>query len=64
MKLSNITIITAVIVIIFIYSTIFVMKKTCLESYEYYQPQWGIFTGCRIIVDGKLTPVNIVRELK
>lgn len=39
-------------------------RAECLNAYENYQPQWGILHRCRIMVDGKLTPVDIVRELK
>lgn len=35
----------------------------CKSAYENYQPEWGIISGCRIVVGGKLTPVDIVREL-
>jgi hypothetical protein len=43
---------------------ILLAKKSCLASYQNFQPEWGFFEGCRIVVDGKLTPVDIVRELK
>lgn len=43
---------------------LFVDAEKCMQSYEKYQPQWGLMSGCRIMVDGKLTPVDIVRELK
>jgi len=38
-------------------------KSSCLMSYSEYQPQYGFFSGCRIVVDDKLTPVQMVREL-
>ena len=42
----------------------FVERQSCLSAYENLQPQFGPFSGCRIMVDGVLTPVDIVRELK
>jgi len=39
-------------------------NKQCLTAYSNFEPQWGFFSKCRIVVDGKLTPVEIVRELK
>lgn len=39
-------------------------RKSCLESYSSYTAEYGFWTGCRIMVDGKLTPTDIVRELK
>jgi hypothetical protein len=39
-------------------------KKSCIMSYEKYQPQYTFYTGCRIMVEDRLTPVEIVRELK
>lgn len=43
---------------------LFISERRCLTSYENYQPAWGIFSGCRITFEGKLTPVDIVREIK
>ena len=43
---------------------ILMANLSCINSYSNFEPQWGILTGCRIMVDGKLTPVDIVRELK
>ena len=39
-------------------------NKSCINSYSNFQPQWGVWTGCRIMVNGVLTPTDIVRELK
>ncbi len=41
-----------------------VEQTSCLNSYENFQPQYGFFSGCRIVVNGILTPTDIVRELK
>lgn len=38
-------------------------SKSCYSGYENYQPKWGVFSGCRVMWDGKLTPVDIVREI-
>jgi len=38
-------------------------KKVCLDSYSNFEPEFGIWTNCRISVEGVMTPVDIVREL-
>lgn len=54
----------SMILIVSIFSVaLFMTNIQCKSAYENYQPQWGFISGCRIMVDGKLTPVNIVREL-
>lgn len=55
--------VVAVFTISIIGSAIFVHKVKCESAYENYQPQFGVISGCRIMVEGKLTPVDIVREL-
>lgn len=61
------------IAMIFIFFLLFIVialgayfydKKECLSSYNNYLPQFSVFSGCRIMVNGLLTPVDIVRELK
>ena len=60
-----ISIIIGIIVVSFaIYLGIFIAKKTCLESYSNFQPEYSIFKSCRIMVDGVMTPIDIVREFK
>lgn len=39
-------------------------KKECLTSYENYQPNFSFFGDCRVMIDGKLTPVDMVKILK
>ena len=46
------------------YGALQIDRVVCLNSYSNFQPQWGFFTSCRIMVNGVLTPVDIVRELK
>ncbi len=38
-------------------------KTRCLESYSNYNVEWGFFSGCRIEWDGKMTPIEIIREI-
>lgn len=61
---NKISLAVAIIVFIALFASYFVAKKACLVSYENYEPQYSIFGGCRIMSDGKLTPVDIVRELR
>jgi hypothetical protein len=39
-------------------------RKNCLSAYSNYQAEYSFWKGCRIMVDGKMTPTDIVRELK
>lgn len=50
--------------IVVVLSSYFFVKTRCLESYSYYHPQFTFFTGCRVEWNGKMTPVDIVREIK
>jgi hypothetical protein len=36
----------------------------CASKYEGFSPQYSFWSGCRVMVDGKLTPIDIVREMK
>lgn len=39
-------------------------KKHCESSYNNYQPEWGIWSRCRVNWNGVMTPVDIIREIK
>lgn len=39
-------------------------RRSCIEGYSAYEPQYTFITGCRIMVDGKLTPTEIIREVQ
>lgn len=63
------TIILVIVGLIFFIGGIFnsfnlLAKQKCLTSYENYNPQYSFITKCRITVDGVLTPVDIVRNIK
>lgn len=45
-------------------SLLYLKEKQCLKSYENFTPEWSLLSGCRITINGILTPVDIVRELK
>ena len=47
------SILLVVVLIIISYA---ISNKSCLTSYSQYEPQYGFFEGCRIMVDGKLKP--------
>jgi hypothetical protein len=32
----------------------------CYQKYSDYHPQWGFFSECRIVFEGKLTPADQV----
>jgi len=47
-----------------VWSVMWMENKKCLAAYSNFEPQWSFFSKCRIMIDGKLTPTEIVRELK
>lgn len=47
-----------------IFGKYFLEKKNCLSSYSNYEPQYGFWTECRVMWNGKLTPTDIVRLIK
>ena len=58
------TILISILILSFaITSGYFLGKKICLDSYSDFEPQFGLWTSCRIMADGKLTPVDIIRKL-
>lgn len=36
-------------------------KISCYKKYSEYQPEYTFFAGCRIMLNGKMTPVEAVR---
>lgn len=38
-------------------------KAICLNAYSEYQPKFAFWTGCQIVWDGKLTPVDMVKNI-
>lgn len=42
----------------------FADKHTCYSAWEDFSPEYGFWTGCRIVVDGKRVPTDKVRELR
>ena len=41
----------------------FVEIKTCNSAYQEYNPEWGFWSSCRIMYEGKLTPVSMVKNI-
>lgn len=39
-------------------------KISCYQSYSEYKTDYGFYSGCRIMWNDKLTPVEIIREIK
>ena len=39
-------------------------RKQCLTAYEAYTPSYTFWGGCKVEWSGKLTPVDIIREIK
>ena len=38
-------------------------RYSCLKSYSDYQPQYSFWTSCRISYNGKITPVDMVKNI-
>ena len=49
--------------IIVLTSVALINRKICLEQYSNYQPEWGIFSNCRVIWNETMTPVSMVKNI-
>lgn len=38
-------------------------SKACQSKYQGYEPQYSFWGGCKVVWSGKLTPVDIIREI-
>lgn len=38
-------------------------KKLCLDRYQDYKPIFSLFGGCKIDFEGKLTPVDMIKNI-
>lgn len=67
MSYNTITFITTVL---FLVGVLFVVgfisylsnRISCFKKYSDYQPEYTLFGGCRIELNGKMTPVEAVRS--
>jgi hypothetical protein len=64
--LISISAVSVIVLVIFgiLFGMTRIIKAQCLRSYSNFSPEWSVLTKCRIMVNGVLTPVDIVRELK
>ena len=60
--LTILAIILSVILITFVPAYLF-SKSHCMKAYENYEPNFSIVGGCRVKWSGRLTPVDIIREI-
>jgi hypothetical protein len=56
-------IIILALIVLPLYGTYFFIKQQCLQSYSEYQPEYSLLTKCRVMHNGKITPVDIIREM-
>jgi hypothetical protein len=40
-----------------------VKEQNCYSMYKDYQPTYGFWEGCRIMWDGKMTPVSMIKNI-
>lgn len=64
---NTITFITTVLVsvgVLFVVGFISYLSNriSCFKKYSDYQPEYTLFGGCRIELNGKMTPVEAVRS--
>lgn len=52
-----------IVITLIILGAVNVVEKSCLQGYSEYNPSWGFYEGCRVNWNGKLTPVDIIREI-
>ena len=52
------------IIILSIFAGYYSQKIQCLSKYESYSPEFSLFGGCKIMWSGKMTPIDIVREIE
>lgn len=38
-------------------------RASCLAAWSAFRPQWTVMSGCRVSVDGRMTPVEAVRKV-
>lgn len=55
----------SLVVIFFIISSIAAPFEmySCKAQYRDYNPKWGFWSGCRIEWEGKMTPVDMVKNI-
>lgn len=46
-----------------IWGTTSLNAKQCLSKYSEYQASYSFMSGCRVVWNGKVTPVDIIREI-
>jgi len=61
--LGMVLILLFIAVVILVAPFYFVNKLQCNAKYKDYKPQYGLSSGCRIEWNGKLTPVEMVRQI-
>mgnify|MGYP003423770027 FL=1 len=60
----GVTLIITIVVTPFAFLGYRLERKQCLTAYEAYTPSYTFWGGCKVEWSGKLTPVDIIREIK
>lgn len=60
----GVTLIITIVVTPFVFLGYRLERKQCLTAYEAYTPSYTFWGGCKVEWSGKLTPVDIIREIK
>jgi hypothetical protein len=48
---------------LFVFGVTRLSKAQCMAKYSNYEAEYHFLGGCRIVWNGKLTPVDIIREI-
>ena len=41
----------------------YISSHVCYSSFAEYNPQWGVWSGCRIEWQGKMTPTDMIKNI-
>ena len=55
--------IIGLVLIITITGEFLIDKASCKNKYQEFQPQYSLLGGCKVMWSGRLTPIDIIREI-
>lgn len=55
--------IIVLVLIITITGGFLIDKASCKNKYQEFQPQYSLLGGCKVMWSGRLTPIDIIREI-
>ncbi len=55
---------TVLVLALIVVPAYFLTSAGCYAAYSEYNPEFGMFSGCRIEWQGRMTPVELIREVR